>query len=112
MARKLAIQNSVKVPVKFTLNNSGKVAAFSYSVVCDRIDQDEIKARLNNQDEMISDFLAQIITGWEGQTLVVEEDGTPADFDAESLSLMLTTAGVSLAIFQSYMKECGAKTKN
>ena len=75
MARKLAIQNSVKVPVKFTLNNSGKVATFSYSVICDRIDQDEIKARLNNQDERISDFLAEIITGWEGQTLVVEEDG-------------------------------------
>lgn len=111
MARKLAIANIVKVPVKFTLNNGGKIAQFAFNVTCDRLDQAEIKSRLEG-DAIISEFLSGVITGWDGQKLVVEEDGTPAEFDAESLDMMLSTAGVSPAIFNAYLKECGAKEKN
>lgn len=112
MAFKLAIANTVKVPVKFTLNNGDKIAAFSFNVTCDRLDQAEIKSRLGDGDALISEFLADVITGWDGQKLVVEEDGTPAGFDAEALDMLLGTAGVSLVIFNAYLKECGAKVKN
>lgn len=112
MARKLAIANIVKVPVKFTLNNGGKVSQFSFSVTCDRLDQDEIKSRLSDGESLIKEFLTGVITGWDGQKLVIEEDGTPADFDAESLDMLLGTAGVAMVIFNAYFKECGAKEKN
>lgn len=112
MARKLIIENTVKVPVKFTLNNNGKIASFFFSVTCDRLDQAEIKSRLGDGEALISEFLADIIKGWDGQKLVVEEDGAPADFDSEALDMLLSTAGVSMVIFNAYLKECGAKEKN
>lgn len=112
MARKLAIANIVKVSVKFSLNDNGTIKPFAFSMTAKRLDQNEIKTGLSDGDELISAFLTPIITGWDGQKLVVEEDGTPADFDSESLAMMLGTAGVSAAIFNAYLKECGAKTKN
>lgn len=112
MARKLVIANIVKVPVKFSLNNNGKIVPFAFSVTATRLNQDEIKAGVGDGETLISEFLTTIITGWDGQQLVVEEDGTPADFDSESLAMLLGTAGVSVAIFNAYLKECAAKAKN
>ena len=112
MAYKLAIDNTVKVPVKFTLNSAGKVASFSFSLTCDRLNQEEIRNRTQNGEGLVSEFLTGVIKGWQGQTLVVDEDGKPADFNADALDVMLSTAGVSIVIYTAYFKECGAKEKN
>lgn len=109
---KLAIGNTVKVPVKLTLNNGGKIASFSFSVLANRLDQAQIKANLDDSESLISEFLAEIIHDWSGQTLVLDDDDKPSDFSAEALDLMLGVAGVSVVIFQSYLKEVGAKAKN
>lgn len=112
MAFKLAVENVVKVPVKLTLNNSGKIASFSFSITAVRLDQEQIKARLGDGEALISEFLTEVITGWNGQTLVIDEDDKPAEFDPEALALMLGTTGVSVVIYNAYLKELGAKAKN
>jgi hypothetical protein len=112
MAYKLVIENTVKVPVKFDLNNGGKTTSFDFKVICERLTQSEITATIEDQDEKIKDFVCRVAKGWSGQTLVVEEDGTPAEFNDESLAVMLDVATVAHLIFNSYLKECGAKEKN
>lgn len=112
MAFKLAIANTVKVPVKLTLNNGGKVAVFAFSVTADRLDQDQIKARLGDGEALISEFLTEIIHDWSGQTLVIDDADKPAEFGPEALEMMLGTAGVSAVIYNAYLKELGAKAKN
>jgi hypothetical protein len=112
MTYKLAVENTVKVPVKFKLNNGGKVSSFAFSLMCERLTQSEITGKIEDKEEKIRDFVGNVAKGWSGQTLVVEEDGTPAEFNEDSLALMLDTAGVAHVIFNSYFKECGAKEKN
>lgn len=112
MAFKLAIANVVKVPVKLTLNNGGKIAAFAFSVTADRLDQDQIKTSLGDGEALISEFLTEVVHDWHGQTLVIDENDKPADFGPEALEMMLSTAGVSMVIFNAYLKEVGAKAKN
>ncbi len=112
MAFKLAVANTVKVPVKLTLNNGDKIASFAFSVTADRLDQDQIKSRLGTGDELISEFLTGVIRDWNGQTLILDEDDKPADFGPDALEMMLGTAGVSAVIFNAYLKEVGAKAKN
>lgn len=112
MARKLVIENTVKVPVKFSLNNNGKTTPFSLTLICDRLEQAEIKSRSSDGEKTAREFLTDVIKGWEGQKLIVEDDGTPADFDDESCEMLLNTAGVAMVIYIAYLKECGAKEKN
>ncbi len=112
MAYKLVVEDTVKVPVKFTLNNAGKVASFSFSLTCDRLTQEEIRERTKDGDGLVSDFLRGVIKGWSGQTLVVDEDDKPAEFNTEALDVMLSTTGVPIILYHAYFKECGAKEKN
>jgi hypothetical protein len=112
MARKLAIANTVIVPIKFTLSNGGKAETFNFKLTCDRLEQSSIKATLEDDKALISEFIKTIAKGWEGQKLVIEDDGTPAAFDDESLAIMLETSGVASIIFTSYLKEISAKEKN
>jgi hypothetical protein len=112
MAYRLAVENTVKVPVKFTLNDAGKAVKFAFTLTCDRLTQDEIKERMQNGDALVSEFMTGVIKDWHGQTLVVDEDGKPVDFTTDALNMMLGTSGVSMVVFNAYCKECGAKEKN
>lgn len=111
---KLAIDDKVEVPVKFTLK-AGKVnKTFSFSLHCKRLMQEEITARLEACEFKFKPFLAggEVVTGWEGQRLVLNADDTPAEFSEESLDALLSTPGVAQLCFSAYQKECGAKEKN
>lgn len=110
MAKKLAIGNVVDVPVKFTINNAGKTVAHSVTLVCDRLDNDEIQKRLN--ELTVKEFVTEVTTGWKNQRIVVEEDGTPSEFDAEGLEVLFSLPGAPNLAFSAYLKECGAKEKN
>lgn len=109
---KLAIENKVKVQVNFNINNAGKVANHSFSLIADRFDQDQIKELLDDKDRTVSDVVKEVVTGWSGQKLVQNDDGSPAEFSAEALGIMLSVPGVSSVIYSSWMAEIGAKAKN
>lgn len=108
----IAIQNTVEVPVRFTLKEGRVNKLFAFSFTAERLDQDTITERLEDKGRKVKSFMADIITSWDGQRLVLNEDGTPADFGPEALELLLNVAGVASVLFAAYFKDCGAKEKN
>jgi hypothetical protein len=109
---RLVIDNTVQVPVKFETNNNGKGKAFNFNLTCKRLSQEELNAIVKDEEALIKDVMKDITTGWQNQTLVVDEDGTPCPFSDASFDMMLSLKGIGLIAWQSYQKEVGAKTKN
>lgn len=109
---KLAIGNSVDVPMAFTLNDDGKPATFKFTLVCKRLDQETMAKRVQEgQGEKVSEFLNEVVTGWRSQRLILNEDDTPAEFSQEALQLMWSLPGVSLLAYQNYAREISSKEK-
>ena len=110
----LAVENTVEVPVKFTLKNKGVARLFSFILTAERLPQDEISTRLEDKERKVKDFMAEVISGWSGQRLVLDaaEPAQPAEFSPEALEALLNVAGVAAVCFTAYLKECGAKEKN
>lgn len=112
----VAIGNVVEVPVKFTLNdgNTGQPKTFKFNLVCKRLDQADINARLVACENRMIDFMSgDLVTGWNGQRLVLDKaTGQPVDFSQPALDAMLKVAGVASVSFTAYMSEVGAKQKN
>ncbi|KRB73442.1 hypothetical protein [Noviherbaspirillum sp. Root189] len=109
---KLSVADTVRVPVKFTLNDAGKAASFFFHLICDRLDTEEIKSIQQGGESTISDFLRRVTRDWQGQTLVVDDEKKPVPFSPEAFEVMLTCAGVAVLTYQAYFKECSAKEKN
>jgi len=57
-------------------------------------------------------FLKQALTGWEGQTLVLNDDGTPAEFSTEALEALFDIQGVGMVVFNAFVKASAATEKN
>lgn len=112
MIYKLSVENTVKVPVKFNLNNAGKVSSFNFSLICDRVSADEIKAAIEDKDFLVKDFLKRVTKNWHGQTLVVDEGNTPVEFNDDAFDVMLTVAGLENVALKSYLEATAAKEKN
>lgn len=108
----LAVENNVKVPVKFETNNGGKGKAFNFNLICTRLSQDELAKMLDDDKEHIKDVLKRVTTGWENQTLVLDAERKPVDFNEEAFEVLLSLAGIHVVIWKSLLAEVGAKTKN
>ena len=111
---KLAVENVVEVPVKFTLK-SGKVnKAFAFTLTAKRLPQDEITEAFKAVEFNFKAFLeaTSVVTDWSGQRLVLDDAGEPVPFSADAFSFLLNVTGVAQAIYVAYAKECGAKEKN
>ena len=109
---KLAIQNTAQVKVKFTLKDQGVDRIHAFTLTATRLEQDAITARLEDTERKVKDFMTDLIIGWDGQRLVLNQDDTPADFSPEALEVLLNVGGVALVCFNAYLKDCGAKEKN
>jgi hypothetical protein len=109
---KLAIDNVVEVPVKFTIKVKGVAKLFAFSFTAHRLDQDEISSRLEETGKKTKDFMADLMTDWANQRLVLTATDEPADFSPEALEMMLNAPGVATACFNAYIKNCGATEKN
>ena len=108
----LAVEDTVEVPVKFTLKAKSVAKLFAFTLTATRLAQDEITARLEDKEKKVKDFMADVVTDWSGQRLVLGDDGAPAAFSPEALDALLNVAGVASVCFSAYFKECGAKEKN
>jgi hypothetical protein len=107
----LSIEDTVEVPVKFTLKQGKVNKVFSFSVTGTRQPQEVIEGWIADNERKIKDILSDVVTDWSGQTLVMDGD-KPAEFNAESFGAMLGVPGVAIRIYSAYLKECGAKEKN
>lgn len=113
MARKLAISNTVQVPVTVVIPNAvGRSDTFKFTLTCDRLGGEELRKALSRDDLSVAAFLGEVVKGWDSQKLVLEEDGTPSAFSPEALQDMLSIAGVPALCSAAYIKEVVAKEKN
>jgi hypothetical protein len=113
MARKLAISNTVQPSVTVvTAGSDGRNATFKFSLTCDRIDGDSLRKALASESLSVATFLNDITKGWDGQRLVLEEDGSPSAFSPEAFADLLSIAGVPALCLAAYLKEVTAKEKN
>lgn len=108
----LAISNTVEFSVKLSIKDGGVLKPFAFTLVATRLEQDEISAKLDNKEGLSTDFLKEVVTGWKGQRLVLDDEGQPAEFSPEGLAAMLRVTGLANVCFNAYLKEVVAKEKN
>jgi|CXWL01.1.fsa_nt_gi hypothetical protein len=104
MNYKLVIDDVIEFPVKFTANDAGKTVAFNFRLQARRIQSEEMRAILQDEDRVVKDFLHDKLVGWVGQRLVAGDDGQPADFSPEALDCMLSLFGMEGIIFSAYLR--------
>lgn len=105
---KLAVSNTVEFPVKLSVNDAGTRRDFTPRLQGQRLDQDAIAATFRDEPDLsTADFLRRHLTGWADQRIVLNEDGTPADFNADALGVLLGIVGATPLIFTAYMEAIG-----
>lgn len=110
---KFAVAPVVRVPVKFLANDGSKAVPFKFTLLCTRLKQAEVSERVKEDNQTVKDFMSDVVTGWEGQALLLDEQtGQPAEFSTEALAALFEFPGVAYTAYQSYLKEFGAKEKN
>lgn len=107
----LSIEDTVEVPVKFTLKVGRVNKIFSFTLTATRQPQEVIEAWIADNERKVKDILADVVSGWSGQTLVIDGD-KPAEFNPESFAAMLNVPGVAMRLYTAYLKDCAAKEKN
>lgn len=117
MTYKLAVKDVVIVPLKFSMATPTGKQNFDFTLTCDRVPVADMNAALKNDagqfdDGKIRNQFLQITTGWTGQTLVLNDDDTPAAFCKNAFEVMLGVPSLLGLILQSYLNESAAKTKN
>jgi hypothetical protein len=109
---KIVVSNTVRVPVAGSIaDENGKPLNFKFTLICDRTDQQTMRDQFQGKDLVFSDFLKAVTKGWEGQRLVQNEDGTPAEFEPDALDALLNITGMGLVCYNAYAAENGAKGK-
>jgi hypothetical protein len=112
MAFKLAIGNIIEFPVHLKLRDGDRLKDYKFSLQATRIDAAQARDLAQNNDlagNFAEDFLQRHVTGWRGQTLVVnEDDGNPAPFGPEAFSAMLNAFGVANRIYITYLTAVAA----
>lgn len=113
MKFKFAVEDTVEVPVKFTVKNGGVDNKMNFTLVCKRMESGELKSTLEGDEKLTKEFVLDVTTDWKGQRFLVEEaTGNPAEFSREALEALLSFPGLANMAFISYLKENGAKEKN
>jgi hypothetical protein len=111
VAIKIVISDTVGFKVKGTINDAAGVAQpFDFTLTCQRLDADQIKAKLkDDSDKSFEDFMASIITGWGG---VRDADDKPMPYTPEAYGQLCKIPGIANIAFHTYFAEVGAKEKN
>ena len=119
MAFKLVISDLVEFPVKFTLNDAGKMRQFAFNLIAKRKPMDELRAFVqqvtqgtDDHEDFVTQMLLDTVCGWRGQTLVVEEEtGAPAGYTREGMAMVLDLVGVRALVMTAYFGACSEKGK-
>jgi hypothetical protein len=109
---RVVVSDNVTVQVEGKLSGEdGKPQPFKFSLLCKRLGAQEIKAEVENE-ALAADMVTRVVHGWKDQRLVLEDDGTPAEFCEEALEALLSIGGMGMQILSAYLKEVGVKAKN
>lgn len=109
---KIAVSNTVAVLVKATIaDEGGKLVAHKFKLICERRGAEEMKEQLSG-DFNVKTFMKEVTTGWEDQRLVLNEDGKPAEFEADAIEALLDISGLAMVCFGAYGNQAAAQAKN
>lgn len=109
---KVVVSDTVIVQVSgSTKDGAGRAVPFKFSLVCKRKGADELKDALEN-GALTKEVLREVTVDWRDQRLVLEQDDSPAPFNADSFDALLDIAGMATVCFNKYYKENGAAEKN
>ena len=110
---KIVVGNTVAVPVVGShTDEKGKPVPFKFTLICKRLNAEELKVALDGGEAKVDEFVTDVVTGWRDQRLVLESDDSPAEFCDDALAALLNISGMGMLCFTSYMKEANAKAKN
>jgi hypothetical protein len=70
-----------------------------------------MQAALNDGETTVS-FFEKHAKDWQGQQLVLDDEGKPAPFSFEALQLLLSMAGMANLCWHSYVQQVQAIAKN
>lgn len=111
MAFNIEISDTVRFTVKFNVKDgAGVEKPASFDLIAKRLDVDEYKEALASETSVtFSDFLASVVTGWEG---VRDGSGTPVEFSEDALRKLCKVPGLASLMFKCYGSEVSVKEKN
>lgn len=109
MAFKLVVADVVEFPVRLTVTDGATPRQFSFTIQGKRTKTDQLDALVRNDTMSVPEFLRERLTGWRGQTLVVDDAGQPAAFGPEALDIMLSLPGAANAVLATYFEACSAR---
>ncbi len=103
MSYRIAISNTVHVPVKLSFDTPDGTRQFKFKLLCNRVPQERIDSFQGSSEEKCSDFLKEVTTGWADQRFITDEQGEPAEFNPDSFAAMLSATGVPLKLYGAYI---------
>lgn len=109
---KVAVSDTVVVTVKASIaDNGGKPVPHKFTLTCQRRGAAEMLAEMEGGFNAKA-FMKEVTTGWEGQRLVLNEDGSPAEFESDALDALLDISGMAMVCFAAYGNAASAQGKN
>lgn len=117
MALTLRVGNFVEFPVSLKVNDGGTDKTFKFRLTAKRLSSDDWRAWFEteeNQNKSVTEvteaLLINHITGWSGQTLVIDDaTGQPAEFSSDGLKLVLGLFQVMGVVQTAYIDALGIK---
>lgn len=110
MALRITVSDKVRIKIKGSIAGEDGPEPFDFSLLCKRLDSDQIADELNNAERKIKDFVLSVAEGWQG---VKEEDGSPAEFSEKAFAHVLRKyPNMAQLIFSTYLRDCGAMAGN
>jgi hypothetical protein len=113
MKFKLAIANVITFAASLQILDGDTSREFKFQLHGKRLSAEELRDTLtagsDRGDQPVAQVLGELITGWTGQTIVLGEDGKPAEFSAEAFSALLSgVPGADVALWQQYLNAVAA----
>ncbi|GAA4419935.1 hypothetical protein [Acidovorax lacteus] len=108
----IKVSDTVRFPVRCTYKDeAGTDKTLNFSLVCQRLTQTEISAKLRDSvDEPILDVLAEIVHEWEG---LRDVERKPVPYSEDALRAVCDQLpGLAGVMWRTYLTEVGAKEKN
>ncbi len=111
MAISIKVSNRVTFKVQGTIKDEkGADQKFDFTLTCKRLNGDQIKDRLDNEQEAtLKDFMVGVVEDWSG---VKDENGTAVPYTPDNYAELCLIPGISTLAFRAYLGEVGAKEKN
>lgn len=113
MAYKLAISDLIGVKVEGkNQDKDGSEKPFKFTLVCERKSAEQMKDVVSDKDETAFAFFEKNARDWQGQKLVLDEEGQPAPFNLDSLRVLMSISGMAMLCWQAYLTQVQANAKN